>query len=60
MSSMTNIDTALDMLLHNGRATTEAAGKIYGVVPALVTKVNDTEGPKRKETAWRGREPGGF
>src|SRR5687768_8304213 len=45
--SMTTLDTSLDIMLHNGRAIHEAAGKIYGVVPALVTNVNDTKGPKR-------------
>ena len=49
MSSQTSIDTALDIMLHNGRGTIEAAAKIYGIVPALVTAVNDTLGPKRHQ-----------
>lgn len=43
----TPIDTALDMLLHEGRGTIGEAGKVYGVVPALVVAVHDTKGPKR-------------
>jgi len=41
------IDTALDLLLHNGRGVVEASGKIFGVVPAIVVAVHDDKGPKR-------------
>jgi hypothetical protein len=39
------IENALDSLLRNGRGTFDAGSKIYGVVPAIVTAVND---PKQK------------
>ncbi|HVY62926.1 MAG TPA: phage baseplate assembly protein V [Planctomycetota bacterium] len=41
------LDTALDTLLHNGRGTLDSQSKIYGVVPALVTAVNDPKSNKR-------------
>ena len=41
------LDTALDTLLHNGRGTLDSQTKIYGVVPALVTAVNDPKSNKR-------------
>lgn len=44
---MSSIDTALDILLHDGRGIHEQAGKIFGVVPAIVTAIHDDKGPKR-------------
>jgi len=37
------LETALDTLLRNGRGTFDAQSKIYGVVPAIVTAVNDAK-----------------
>jgi phage gp45-like len=44
---MSTIDTALDVLLRNGRGAVEQSGKIFGVVPAIVVAIHDDKGPKR-------------
>lgn len=41
------LDTAIDTLLLSGRGTLDANTKIYGVVPAIVTAVNDPKSSKR-------------
>src|SRR5688500_1641647 len=44
-----SLDTAIDTLLHNGRGASvvDSTSKIYGVVPAIVTAINDTKSSKR-------------